>query len=477
MKKFIALLLPVIMILSFVACGDSNNTASGGTTSPNQSDTSETVKQGPPTFEKTDYGNRTFTVAWPDLSINENYYFSEGTTGDILNDAVYDRLTKVEEQLNITIAEYCLGQCNDVYPLLQKVVLSGLEDYDLVLYNESAQMGTFIGENLVYDWNTINYIDLSQDYWHHDINANMSFYGKQLAVSNAWNIPWFISILHNKTMVTDYQLEDPYELVRSGKWTIDKMTELAKQVAKDLNGDGKYDLDDQYGFGTSMDYHMKAFLVGFDQKIVKKNADQTMEYDFMNEKMVTIVEKMYKLIFDDNASLTWTYGTFQGGIIVPIFDEGRMLFLNQIMAWAENYRQADVEYGILPHPKFNETQDKYRIFHFACYNVIPTTIQDTDLCGKVLELLGWWGYNSVVPAYKEVLLTEKVSRDNESAETLDLIFNNFSFDLANAFGYMEILYFLMNAKTTDINSWYAKEMPAHQKTLDNNNEAILNFGK
>jgi len=481
MKKFIALLLPVIMILSFVACGDPSKPASGETTLPVQSDIAETTPQGPPTFEMSDYKGRTFKIAWPILTLNQDYYLIHEETGDQLNDAVYNRLMKIEEQLNIKFAHRDTGElenCNHVLPLLQRLVGAGDAEFDMVLSHTAVDLGPIIYDNLVLDWNNVNYIDPTKEYWNHEINRTMSVMGKQPYISNSWNIAEFIAILFNKKMITDYQLDDPFGLVHNNKWTIDKMTEMAKIVVSDINGDGVFTDADQYGFGTSLDWHMKAFLVGFNQQVVAKNSEGLMEYVVMNERMITIAEKMYKLLYEDNTSLTWVYGTYQGGIIVPMFDEGRMLFLNQWMAHSEKYRQADVEYGILPHPKLDENQEKFRAYNSACYNVIPNVAGiDTDLVGKVLELLGYWGYYSVVPTYKEVLLTEKVSRDNESAEMLDIIFSNVVVDLANAFGYMEILYALMNAKSVDVVSWYDKNMPAHEKTLEKSNEAFAAFGK
>lgn len=54
------------------------------------------------------------------------------------------------------------------------------------------------------------------------------------------------AILFSKQLITDFGLEDPYKLVKSGKWTIDKMIEMGTGVAGDLNGDTKYDKNDRF---------------------------------------------------------------------------------------------------------------------------------------------------------------------------------------------------------------------------------------
>ena len=57
-----------------------------------------------------------------------------------------------------------------------------------------------------------------------------------------------ISYFFNKKMIVDNNLENPYDLVREGKWTLEKMDKMVRDVSRDLNGNAEYDTDDQYGF-------------------------------------------------------------------------------------------------------------------------------------------------------------------------------------------------------------------------------------
>jgi hypothetical protein len=51
------------------------------------------------------------------------------------------------------------------------------------------------------------------------------------------------------------------------------------------------------------------------------------------------------------------------------------------------------------------------------------------MTGAVLETLNFLTYKDVVPAYYEVTLKQKVSRDNVSSQMLDLILNSIYYDL------------------------------------------------
>jgi len=46
-------------------------------------------------------------------------------------------------------------------------------------------------------------------------------------------------------------LEDPYLLVKDGKWTIDKIWDMAKDMPRDVNGDGVMDDADSYRLLTA----------------------------------------------------------------------------------------------------------------------------------------------------------------------------------------------------------------------------------
>ena len=52
----------------------------------------------------------------------------------------------------------------------------------------------------------------------------------------------------NKDMIAEVDDVNLYDVVNQGKWTLDYQYELASKFYSDLNGDGKADGKDQYGF-------------------------------------------------------------------------------------------------------------------------------------------------------------------------------------------------------------------------------------
>ena len=75
--------------------------------------------------------------------------------------------------------------------------------------------------------------------------------------------------MFNKKIVSDLSLESPYDLVKSGEWTIDKFASMSRGISADLDGDGELDENDRYGFACNL-YGSDCFLFGSDYSISKK---------------------------------------------------------------------------------------------------------------------------------------------------------------------------------------------------------------
>lgn len=93
----------------------------------------------------------------------------------------------------------------------------------------------------------------------------------------------------------------------------------------------------------------------------------------------------------------------------------------------------DTDFGIIPYPKFEESQDRY--YSRVCYympSVVPISCADPGFVGYALQALNFESYATVIPAYYDISLKGKVSRDNDSAEMLDVIFNSRVIDIGDS---------------------------------------------
>lgn len=77
------------------------------------------------------------------------------------------------------------------------------------------------------------------------------------------------------------------------------------------------------------------------------------------------------------------------------------------------------------------------------------------MTGTVIEVMSALGYQSVRPAYYNVVLTGKTARDNESVEMLDIIFSNIECEMSNQYqwgGYSNSLKSVMTGSGDIISS-------------------------
>ena len=91
------------------------------------------------------------------------------------------------------------------------------------------------------------------------------------------------------------------------------------------------------------------------------------------------------------------------------------------------------DFGILPPPKYDEAQEKYYC-NMANGEVatLPRSYdaERLDNIGIILEAMSFYTHHKIIPVYKDVLLDVKVTRDVDSLEMLDYVFDGITYDFA-----------------------------------------------
>jgi len=105
------------------------------------------------------------------------------------------------------------------------------------------------------------------------------------------------------------------------------------------------------------------------------------------------------------------------------FRAGRSLFYTTYLRDIIFHRDLDYEVGILPIPKYDDSTPKYYTNVDAGQNVfsVPVTAAETERTSIIVEALCAEGHRTVMPAFYEVSLKTKYSRDDESAAMIDYI--------------------------------------------------------
>ncbi|MFA6947444.1 MAG: hypothetical protein WCQ72_00510 [Eubacteriales bacterium] len=456
------------MLISLAACGAQKPDAGDVTSAAAETETAQTAEpRDTPEIMTDDLGGAVFTVLYPGWSLYNTFYFADEETGDAVNDAIFNRTRKLEEALGIDFQWVTKGYTTTIYPEVNKTVMAGEDAYSLALTHCIEGLPSLISSGVVMNWNDIPNIDMSKDYWNSSVKSNMELAGVLPFAANAFILPDINSLFFNSDMIEAYALDDPYSLVLDGGWTWDKFTALASAVSEDIDGDGEMTMADRYGFVGEQDWQFASILTSCNVLQIATDDDGMPYFDFNNERTVSIIDRLSAMLTDKTAFF-WLYKPEydpNNGNMPPVgFDEGNALFYLVPLSLASTFRAMDIDFGILPMPKYDENQSDYVSLNWAGFMCVPASASDTDMIGKTVELLGYLNSEYVLSSFYDVLLGQKISRDETSSKMLDIIFDGAVYDLAVNLGMAYTMSDCVGKGT--FSSHYEKNIKKWQNSLD-----------
>ncbi len=459
MKKLLTLLLTAALLLPSAA--GLTGCSSGGSDSTNTDAPSAdagTVSQGEPSAEpepeetagrvaadlpERDFGGaemnfygRIYSGAWSaiDIAVHEQ-------NGEHINDALFERTVYIEDTYNVVLTPVESGD-SGITNAVQNAVKAGDTSWQAAV-GDVYDSGSLASSGALLDLTQVENLDLSARWWTQMLNGSLSighklYYatGDIFIIDNKATRVFFF----NKDLVRNVGLEDPYTLVRENRWTVETYAAMNEAVKSDLDGDGimnrKYDR-----FGTMAQPTLGCVLYFASGNLLAgKNADDIPELTCMTPEAIDVMTGIASHIGGSEAiSLsgeTTVNGSYPDNLVY--FQEGRVLFAPEVLLHIETMRDCEVDIGILPAPKYTESQDKFYCYADGwCVNVasIPVTNPAPGDIAFIMEAMAADSLNNLTPAYYEICLTEKYVRDPESVEMLDLILSSVVMDNANIFSW------------------------------------------
>ena len=359
--------------------------------------------------------------------------YVEEETGDIINDAVYRRNETVKALLNcnITSIESSSDKADDAL----NTILAGDDQYDIILPHSRSAF-SYAVQNALINYNDVKTIDLSNDWWSKDIVDSCNINGHLYVLDgdiSTHRLFYAFTMYFNKRIFDELGLEYPYQLALEGKWTFDEFSKLVKQGGKDLNGDGLIrDEDDQYGYYTRDAFGAIQVLYSGGQRIYDKDQRGLPKISINSPKTVKLFSDFFKLCDSEDVYLRLDQ------VRMPkeeIFTAGRAMFADHDLGQAKAMRSMSDDFGILPWPKFTLEDDYYTAINgHQSLIVMPLTVPDPDTSGMIIEALAAVGQMEVIPAFYDVSLKTKFSRDVESEAMIDIIKDSVIYDLGYVSG-------------------------------------------
>lgn len=394
-KRILALCLCLSLVLAMTACGEKGG-EKGNDDGKLNNQTDDSI---------VDMGGYEFTIASPFLL--EDPDLSEVTAAEAIFEEVRH---KVEKDYNCKITVLAL---NNTVENVRTKILAGdkiadiihVQGYELI---QMARAGYIIplekvdGLNLKDERYVQGYINLTE------------FNGQHYGLNFFRPAEVRVCMIYNRDLIRKYGLEDPQELMKSGKWTFDKFREMCKEGTRDTDGDGT---NDTYGcYVTHPETFGMSMISANGGKIVTSEGGVAKE-SFNDSKTLTSLNFIYDLVQTDK---TIAYPSAQGNAseekeAIARFAAGEYLFyecesfvLNQMLKPIAG----DMDYGLLSIPMGPDATEYISPSENACNYCITSTNKDVDKTVIILNALArymseygdeenWWHYDLEMDYFQE----------------------------------------------------------------------------
>ena len=453
MKRCMALFLAVLMLATAaISCGKTEETPAETTAQATTAatDAAEVTTEAPVETNKYEIGDELPDDL--DFKGAEIHFLSRGRawckdvidvadmTGEVINDAVYNRNAAVEDRLNVKIVDHKDdGTDYSIVDLMKIQVPAGASDYDVVC-TATYTLLRGVTEGHFQNLLEMEYIDLSRPYWSQGVNSAVHVGEGQYLATGAICLSYYRFIFanfFNKDMFDEHNVPYLYETVEQGKWTLDYQNEITTGFYSDLNGNNTADESDCFGFVINHDrIGVDTYWSALELPILAKDDDNFFVFAPNKDRLITAVETLNKLVWDNEA--TWrvtNHGSDEEQYdLIKFFAEDRaaMVTLRLIEVETDSIRNMESKYGIVPVPKLNEEQTSYHSHvhdNVDGFSVPRTTYGDElEMVGAVMEAMASEGYRTLMPAYYETALKTKYVSDEASVQMLDMVIENLHVD-------------------------------------------------
>ncbi|MBQ8576772.1 MAG: hypothetical protein IJ449_02220 [Clostridia bacterium] len=476
-----SMLLLCALAAAAVSCGSGDGTTISTDTAPTSGDAAETAAETTVSTDdrpalnlpEKDFNGESLRILGYETGVDcikqYDFYYDEASAGELVNDAIHKRNMLIEERYNCVIEV-----TNDKTPKVtaRNSITAGSDDFDIMeLYiNDAMSMAM---EGMFLNWYDLDYISMDESWWDQAIQRDLAIYDRIYVMTgdiSVYDEELNYCVYFNKQVATNNDIPDVYEMARNKTWTMDVMYELGKSVAKDLNGDGVRDENDQFGL-LSDSGMMFLFYFTCGNNFVTLDENGEPYFTVESERTFDVCDSLVEFFSDTDTMLwaskcsnTWT-------TLDKVFMENRNLFRPGSIYDIVYYRNMEHDFGILPYPLFDEQQEDY--YHLIATHVcpgicVPTTNAKLDMTSYLLEALAYESRDTVTEAYYDLNLYTKMARDDESGDMLDIIFSTKRYDLGFVFDWGSLrssLETLVTSGKSFSTVWESKEKSA-QKAME-----------
>ena len=437
-KKFIIFLIIVSTLLSLCLCACADTTPKDDNTDQEPEDVS---------WENNNFNfnDDVITFVYVEGEQGEFTHISiepDEDDGDPVVTALYERNRKIEEAYHVDIeAIQGATSISGLTSAITSSLAAGSEDYDVVAGYQYYDLG-LARNGYLYDLNTLSdygadYLHLDRDYWGTNYINALSYNNKIYWITGDISLRYIGGMyctfvngdIYNKVLLDTYG--SIYDVVRSGDWTIDTMIAMSDAAYDDTNGSEKVDEEDRVGYVTEICDDSEAMAIAAGVKFSKTDVDGKVTIAFKTDRTVEFCNKYYELV---NSTGFLEYADASSTKSMGNFASENTLFVTNKLFQAQVYLTEMDNYYVIPLPKLNKEQADYISYlHDGCTIFgINVSTDVLPAAAATLDAMAEESHEKVSPIYYDSALKYKYTRDNDSAEMIDLIHRTLITDFAAA---------------------------------------------
>jgi ABC-type glycerol-3-phosphate transport system substrate-binding protein len=437
LAAFLALILAASLLLAGCAGGgETEDTTAAAVTLPDTGATEALTTEfsaknllGMKDFGKEEvvFYTRNYSGEWCSDLINDQ------TIGEIIPDSVASRNLKIQTEYNVTLSEKKSG-AQSFYKDAEKQISAGDPDFD-VLYTSIRDAASLATDGFLTEFGSVPNIATDKSWWSPFLTKQMTIANKCYYVTGEITTVDDISIravFFNKEMLKSIDAsEDLYARITNDRWTLEDFFGLVNSALIDVGDDGKIELGtDSIGLlaeGT-LGYQL---LMGTGEKIIGKDENDIPYVSVTDPRPVDVIDRLTSYVSGNRAVMT-------NDPVYKPFGEGKVLFALVTIVRENSLKSYEVDFGIVPYPKYNSDQESFHCYSDAyCPNAIsfPFGIsQDSlDRASFVCEALAIESVNTVTPAFYDICMKTRYAKDEKMGDMLDIIRKDYMIDLADIY--------------------------------------------
>lgn len=350
---------------------------------------------------------------------------------DVVDTAVYNRNTKLQERLGFKF-DMIIDDVNfsNVPQTFERSVKAASDDYD-IFAGYSYSSVALATSGYVLNLADAPYIDLSAPYWGDKFISAMSYrdyiYWLTGDISLTYTNGIYATYVNYAKWNDVFTGEDLYEIARDGKWTLEELIEHSNAAFSDLDGNGKCGKNDFIGFIYTTEDPIDGMSIAAGVKYTEYDEEGIPQLAIIgSEKAIKFGELLTKLCTGDGSYLSTSDDCASS---FTAFGSCNVMFTVGRVKHAQTYLRDMVDdFALIPPPKLDESQETYlTTLHDGTTVIgIPKTISEDkyEASCAILEAMAAESAKNMTPVYLDTALKNKYTRDEESAEMIDLIRQN-----------------------------------------------------